>query len=192
MPSLKERQHQLREEAIVEAAHDLLIHQGYNALNMDELAAQVGISKATLYQHFSSKDELVVQAVLAHMKQGEEKVKELMAGLTPIETLEHVVRYSVSRRISLSVAHFELPQHLREDPRIQEQRSNYVNFLGSIIEQGKADGTIRTDLSVPVVIGTFFTIFSHAHQELLRDQIVSPEEMVETLVTTFLSGIRMH
>jgi AcrR family transcriptional regulator len=190
MSDLKERQQQLREDAIIEMAQKLLFEQGFNALNMDELASRVGISKATLYQHFSSKDELVIRTVLYHMQQGEKKVRDSMSDMSPIEVLEHMVRYSVSRRIMMSASHFELPPHLREDPRIKKQHARLTTFLGDMIEKGKADGSIRAELSVPVVICTFFTIFTPAHQELLRDEVVTPEEVSETLVTIFLKGIQ--
>jgi AcrR family transcriptional regulator len=190
MSDLKERQQQLREDAIIEMAQKLLFEQGFNALNMDELASRVGVSKATLYQHFPSKDELVIQTVLRHMHQGEQKVRDTMSDMTPIDVLEHVVRYSVSRRIMMSASHFELPPHLREDPRIKDQHARFAEFLGTMIEKGKADGTIRAELSVPVVIRTFFTIFSPAHRELLRDEVVTADELSETLVTIFLKGIQ--
>jgi len=44
---------------IVETAHAHLFTYGYNALTMDDLAHELGVSKKTLYVHFRSKDALV-------------------------------------------------------------------------------------------------------------------------------------
>src|SRR5258707_13750038 len=55
-PSMKER--------ILETADRLFYLQGLRAVGVDTIAAEIGISKRTLYNHFPSKDELI-QAYLA-------------------------------------------------------------------------------------------------------------------------------
>ena len=73
-PSLKERQHQVREDAILDTAYRLLIEQNYDGLNMDDLAHQVGVAKATLYQHFPSKGDVIVGVLLRMIAQVEAQV----------------------------------------------------------------------------------------------------------------------
>lgn len=46
-------------KALSEAADRLLVHYGYDGMNMNMLAKEAGYSKATVYVYFSSKDELV-------------------------------------------------------------------------------------------------------------------------------------
>jgi AcrR family transcriptional regulator len=45
-------------EAILEAAGHLFREQGYGAVSMDQIAREAGVSKATVYAHFESKDRL--------------------------------------------------------------------------------------------------------------------------------------
>ena len=45
-------------EAILEAASQLFREQGYGAVSMDQIAREAGVSKATVYAHFESKDRL--------------------------------------------------------------------------------------------------------------------------------------
>jgi AcrR family transcriptional regulator len=45
-------------ELIMEAATDLFIEQGYEGTSLREIAEQVGVTKAALYYHFASKEEL--------------------------------------------------------------------------------------------------------------------------------------
>jgi AcrR family transcriptional regulator len=47
-------------DRILEVADRLFYRQGLQAVGVDALAAQIGISKKTLYRHFPSKDDLVV------------------------------------------------------------------------------------------------------------------------------------
>lgn len=48
-----------REELILSAAQTMLVQHGYNHLTMDRVAETVEYSKGTIYNHFSSKEDLV-------------------------------------------------------------------------------------------------------------------------------------
>src|SRR5580700_9823860 len=47
-------------ERILETVDRLFYRQGIRAVGVDAIAAELGISKKTLYRHFPSKDDLVV------------------------------------------------------------------------------------------------------------------------------------
>jgi TetR/AcrR family transcriptional repressor of mexJK operon len=47
-----------KRQLVVEAASDLFLAHGYGAVSMDAVARRAGVSKATLYAHFPSKDAL--------------------------------------------------------------------------------------------------------------------------------------
>lgn len=50
-------------ERIQQKANDLFRRYGVKSITMDEIAAQLGASKKTIYQYFSDKDELVAAVV---------------------------------------------------------------------------------------------------------------------------------
>jgi TetR/AcrR family transcriptional repressor of mexJK operon len=47
-----------KRQAVLDAAATLFMAQGYGAVSMDAIAKEAGVSKATLYAHFASKDQL--------------------------------------------------------------------------------------------------------------------------------------
>ena len=47
-----------REDAIIQTVNRLLSEKGFDAMTVDEVAADVGIAKASLYKHFPSKEDL--------------------------------------------------------------------------------------------------------------------------------------
>jgi AcrR family transcriptional regulator len=53
-------------ERLIESAFDRFNSEGFRAVGLDQILADVGISKTAFYKHFESKDDLVV-AVLEHM-----------------------------------------------------------------------------------------------------------------------------
>jgi AcrR family transcriptional regulator len=52
-----------RDEAIIDAAIDVLVRDGYDRLSMEGVAAAAGVGKATIYRRWSSKAELVIDAM---------------------------------------------------------------------------------------------------------------------------------
>jgi TetR/AcrR family transcriptional repressor of mexJK operon len=64
-----------KRKAILEAAKILFLANGYEGSSMDAIAAEAGVSKLTVYSHFSDKENLFVEAVKSKC---EEQLPELM------------------------------------------------------------------------------------------------------------------
>jgi len=47
-----------KQDAIIEAAAEVFLEQGFGSASMDEIARRAGVSKATVYSHFDSKPAL--------------------------------------------------------------------------------------------------------------------------------------
>jgi AcrR family transcriptional regulator len=55
-----------REQAILNAAEYLLLELGDESITIEMIAERVGIAKGTIYKHFQSKDELILQLLIAY------------------------------------------------------------------------------------------------------------------------------
>jgi TetR/AcrR family transcriptional regulator, mexJK operon transcriptional repressor len=74
--------------AILKAAQELFPAKGYDAVSMDAIAQAAGVSKLTLYSHFTDKDALFVEAVGAFCEQQlPQKAFELDPALSVREAL---------------------------------------------------------------------------------------------------------
>jgi len=67
MPRSETRSNEMRER-ILETADRLFYGQGIRAVGVDTIAAEIGISKRTLYNYFPSKDELIVAYLSRRLK----------------------------------------------------------------------------------------------------------------------------
>jgi len=72
------------QERILDTAGRLFYGQGIRAVGVDTIAAEIGISKRTLYNHFPSKDELILAYLSRHFL-------ELKTSDRPL--LEQILRY---------------------------------------------------------------------------------------------------
>jgi AcrR family transcriptional regulator len=55
----KQRQFQQREQLILDAAQQILDDEGFASLTMERVAAEVEYSKGTIYNHFTSKEDII-------------------------------------------------------------------------------------------------------------------------------------
>jgi AcrR family transcriptional regulator len=67
-PATRPESRQGARDRILATAYELFSHRGVHDVGIDELVERAGVAKATLYKHFSSKDELV----LAFLEQREQ------------------------------------------------------------------------------------------------------------------------
>ena len=64
----KERALQEREKLILEHSDAMLRESGYLGLNLDEVAKRIEYSKATIYNHFKTKEDLLLAVAVGHLQ----------------------------------------------------------------------------------------------------------------------------
>ena len=197
--SLRERQQQEREQAILEAAYGLLTTRGFAATTMDEVAATVGISKATLYQHFPSKEELAVAVVVGILQRLEAALAGQDPGRPADERLYEVMGWVARNRHAIDSAtagqvssglYAAVRGILWPHPRFQEQKARIIRALGALVEQGQAEGTISTALPARVIVQAVLALvrdFDYA--ELLADEAIPAEDLAAALTMILKAGI---
>ena len=77
-----------RKKDIAQRSLSLFAERGFEAASMSQIAEAVGVKKATIYDYFANKDELVMEALKVWFEQLLEGMELLLAGTTdPIEQL---------------------------------------------------------------------------------------------------------
>lgn len=80
---------------ILNGARKIFLTSGYAEATMEEIAAEAGVSKGTLYNHFDSKDDLFKTLIYSEA--------ERIAGELPTPDLEDPNRASVLRQLGLAI-----------------------------------------------------------------------------------------
>lgn len=89
-----------RHDAILDVALALFREVGFEAASMSQIAAKVGGSKATLYNHFSSKEELLLEAMLASADRYAQEVRLLLQQSDDLTTQLHTFVVSLLKLIN--------------------------------------------------------------------------------------------
>lgn len=93
-----ERRRDRRKAEIVRTATTLLSEHGYQGMNLEDVAEQTDIAKATLYHYFSGKDELVaavVEGLTTEVNRRLEQQLHEVAGRSHLEQIRALIREQV-------------------------------------------------------------------------------------------------
>lgn len=63
-------------EKLIEAGHEIFYREGFLAVGLDRLLNEVGCSKQTFYNHFASKDDLIVAVIDEHHRWWSSELRE--------------------------------------------------------------------------------------------------------------------
>lgn len=130
------------QERILETADRLFYGQGIRAVGVDTIAAEIGISKRTLYNHFPSKDDLIVAYLSRRLKPAPPSDRPpLEQILGAFERLERTIATGVFRGCPFVNAVAELKEPAHAANRIalafKEQRRQW--FQGLLQQLGIKD-----------------------------------------------------
>jgi AcrR family transcriptional regulator len=78
-----------RREAIVIAAAALFAKEGFNGAAVSDLAKRCKVSKALIYHYFSSKEDILYEVMISHVRALEAAAREAMAGAVAPERKLH-------------------------------------------------------------------------------------------------------
>jgi len=193
--SFKQQMLIAREDAIIVAVNRLLAEKGFEAMTVDEVAVNVGIAKASLYKHFSSKEELAAEAMAHLMRRAEEFIATLSADAPAIENLRQVVAWTM--RLKLSGAMPSLPSQnstlraaLMANRAYMDGLMDVSDVLGQWIESAQAQGTINPKLPSIAVLYTLFARACDPVLEFLKigDQYTD-EQIMEMVMSTCFDGL---
>jgi AcrR family transcriptional regulator len=89
--SLRSRKRQFVEDAIFDAAIELFAANGFDETTVEEVAQAAGISRASFFRYFSSKDDLLAQNVMKYGDALTESINECRASLTSFQVMHETV-----------------------------------------------------------------------------------------------------
>jgi AcrR family transcriptional regulator len=167
--SFKAQMLQAREEAIIQTASRLLAQKGFEAMTVDEVAASVGIAKASLYKHFPSKEDLAAAAMVKVMQRAQAFVKALPEQ-GAIAQLRAVARWTMELQLqgdmpTLPSQNSTLRAKLIANTAYMDGLIEVSDRLGAWIEEAQAAGHIHQGLP-PIAI--LYTLYARACDPVLE------------------------
>ncbi len=176
-------------ERLLEAALELLTERG-SGFPVEELARRAGVTKATLYYHFRSKEALIREALQREIR-GMRQALEVQAD-SPEEQLCQAVRgladWAAERpqRLRLLVLPWQPDSGLRTQTVLRLQRE-LVRLLAKVLLAGQAARLLDPSWPTELLAVALYGALSHVVEHLRRQgHPLDPQELSEALLAFLL------
>ena len=177
-------------EAILRATLELIGEKGFRGMSMDAVAARAGVSKATIYRRWKSKEELIGELLDALAD-----VVQVVDSGDPYEDLMETSRYAaehgepVARLITALQGEAAVNPEFNElfrEKLLERRRQQMQEFVGNAI----AAGHIREDVDVEFLADVMFAtvvmrsnILGGTLKNLVAEQAVLWDLLIEGVGT---------
>ncbi|MBX3603694.1 MAG: TetR/AcrR family transcriptional regulator [Piscinibacter sp.] len=187
-----------REDAIVASVNRLLAEKGFDLMTVDEVAADVGIAKASLYKHFTSKEELAAAAMVRVLERALAFLDGLRSDVqaSPLEQLKAVARWAMQVQLagempSLPSQNSSLRAVLVTHKVYLDRLMEVSDRLGAWITAAQQRGEIDPALPGELVLYTLFARACDPVLGLLKlGGQYNDERIIELLLATCFDGLR--
>lgn len=179
-------------EQMLHAAVALFNEQGYDATSVAALAARLGLSKAALYHHFSSKEEVLEVAVGAALD-GLEGVLADATATSAGDRLAEVLRGAVGVLVAQLPA-VTLLLRVRGNSEVErralERRRAFDQAVTEIVRAAQADGAVRADVDASVATRLLFGMVNSLVEWYRPGGPEDAEALARDVLTVALDGLR--
>ncbi len=140
---------------IISKAKSLFMRFGLKSVSMDDVTRELGISKKTLYQHFESKEDLIMQTIQRHQCAESEAVAQICRQATDaLQEMLAIARHVIVQFQQMSQATiFDLKKYYPEAWHMVEQvqRDYIYKVLKTNIDRGISEGLYRSDFNSDIL-----------------------------------------
>jgi AcrR family transcriptional regulator len=179
---------------IQEKANDLFRRYGIKSITMDEIATQLGVSKKTLYQYFSDKDELVEAVVKATIKFAQETcdnnkadsrdaVHELFEAMVLVQDIfsemNSAMMYDLEKFHPGAYRHF-----------LDHKNKYLYEIIRANLRRGIEEGLYRPDINIDIIAKFRLEGMMLAfNQDIFPSSKFNLAELHKALIEHFLFGV---
>jgi AcrR family transcriptional regulator len=182
-------------QRIVAAARRHFFAHGFRSVTMDDLAAELGMSKKTLYAAFPSKRDLLRAVLLDKFHNVESDLDRVTAAVSSdvLAALQGLL--ACMQRHTAEIQPSFVRDIRREAPEvfkvIEERRRKIIQrYFGRIFEVGRRAGIIRKDIAtrlmVEMLVGVTEAIMNPAK---MAELTLTPKTGYHSVITVMLEGL---
>ena len=190
----------LMKDNIVKESAGLFLHNGFQGTTIKDITDAVDLTKGAFYWYFKSKDELL-EAILEEWEKT--FLDGLIAGNQKVQgdfflkfreyhkySTEYAVLYRDLAMVWTLLAAELTRSGLKAEKTFRRILDRYTSFVQALIEQGKAERAVKTDLDTRVLANTIIAIHNGVLlQWYMRQDDIDGPQLARTFRSVLLTGI---
>ncbi len=172
----------------------LFLTYGIKSVTMDDISRHLSISKKTLYQNFSDKEDVVIKSIEYSINEQILKIEEYVNTKTnnAIDILLFVSNELISNQVKINQnINYDLQKYY---PRawellIKHRQENVFKRIKMNIEKGIQEGLYRDDFNILVISYLYMNHVENTFNKIINISDLSIKEVLETLFSYHIRGI---
>lgn len=160
-----------RREEIIQAATKIFTEKGFEKATMQHIADELMMGVATVFRYFPKKEELIIAVTIDVLNQYVETFKDIaeskQSGYEKIVAIfdyfmthldadkQHAAQLLETFESLMITYHETIPGN----ESLMDTRKSISLLLFQIIDEGKADGSIRQDIPIELTVATYINVF---------------------------------
>lgn len=189
----------MMKEEVYKCALNLLTDSDTGALSLEMLAAEIGVSRATLYNYFKDRDAILEFVEERTFSPVLEKLRVIAdANDTPTEKLKAFIGETVRSEAELGKILIAVSREHQVGRRRLTGEANenggraaeYTNILAKLIKDGIESGDLADQpitLVTDLIVGMLRAV---TMRMVTSNQVLNPEEVLPVVLQTVFQGLR--
>lgn len=177
----------VKEKIIIEAK-TIFTNNGIKNVTMDYLASELRLSKRTIYQHFTDKDDLVSMVVNDIINDSKIAFKDIMLlSNNVVEAFFNIARYNIAEYGKMNRLFFEDLRKFYPAFRISESSEDGLKIITILINRAVEEGIIEKEINIGLISIFIEQIFIMAHSNVFTS--FSKKEVFHFVLLAYMKGI---
>lgn len=182
-----------RKDEIIKTAAKLFKEKGYSAVTMRDLATEMGMKAASLYNHINSKQQILKEIIISLAEEFTSGLQEIQkSNKSNIDKLKDVVELHVNITSKNTYGMASLNNdwmHLEEKLEYYLQlRSNYEDEFRNVLQQGVKNNEIING-NIEVMLFSILSTLRSLYLWIPKKEDLNPEELSQQLSEVLINGI---
>jgi AcrR family transcriptional regulator len=186
-----------RREEIIDVAARVIAERGIKGATVRDIGEAAGILSGSLYYHFDSKEQIVLEVLLPSVQAQHERALRLRAeAASASEALEALIRDSVTTTARYPNQSVILRNEARAFRDIEalapiaEVRSKMLALFVDVVADGQRSGEFRQEIDADIVVRAIFDGMLGAARWFDGPRRRRPDRVAEALVDLYLHSVR--
>jgi AcrR family transcriptional regulator len=185
----------LTKAIVIEQAAQLFRQHGYRAARLEDIGAELGVSRAALYYHVESKEAILLEIIRQVVEDATSRVERIVASDLPAaealrEMIAGHIEYMSDNLDLVAVFLQEVPQLPEDRYRDVMQKSRrYTDLIVATVKRGVADGTFSEDLDPVLATFGFLGAMNWTYRWFDSGGSWTPDTVRDQLTSLVLDGL---
>ena len=182
-------------EKIINLSRELFLASGFSGTTVDDISAELGMSKKTFYRVFPDKETLLRAAIFSQISMTEAKIAKILADnkkplISRFKDLSEILIASTSKITPVFIRDIKKNAPELWEEVSKKRKSLIIKYFTRVIAEGVESGVIRSDLDKKLVIMIYLAAIENViNPAVLSEMEYSAGQVFDVIITMVFEGV---